>query len=101
EPGAGRERRVRNDFELGWSTPRAWAEAALAEPLALLSDHAHCELGAAVAAQGLLARRPEDSRLVERMAAHALEELRHFKLVHRKLVELGGTLEPVRKNIYA
>ena len=88
-------------FELAWTTPRAWAEAALGEPLALLSDHAYCELGAAAAAQGLLARRPEDSRLVERLAAHASEELRHFRAVHRLLVELGGALEPVRTNPYA
>lgn len=88
-------------LELAWSTPRAWAAAALEEPLALLSDHAYCELGAAAAAQGLLTRRPEDSRLVERLAAHASEELRHFRQVHRLLVELGGTLAPVRTNPYA
>lgn len=88
-------------FELGWTTPRAWAEAALEQPLALLSDHAYCELGAAAAAQGLLARRPADSALVERLGAHASEELRHFRQVHRLLVELGGVLGPVRTNPYA
>jgi len=92
---------VSRTLELGWTTPREWAEAALREPLALLSDHAYCELGAAAAAQGLLARKPEDSRLVERLAAHASEELRHFRRVHRALVELGGALEYVRKNPYA
>lgn len=92
---------TRAALELGWATPRAWAEAALAEPLALLSDHAYCELGAAAAAQGLLARRPEDSALVERLGAHASEELRHFRRVHRALVELGGVLGPVRTNPYA
>jgi tRNA-(ms[2]io[6]A)-hydroxylase len=99
---AGREpAAVKRAFELGWATPRAWAEAALAKPLALRSDHAHCALGAAAAAQGLVARRPEDSALVERLSAHAVEELRHFRQVHRLLVELGGTLEPVRRNAYA
>ena len=92
---------MRAALELGWATPRAWAEAALAAPLALLSDHAYCELGAAAAAQGLLGRRPEDSGLVERQAAHATEELRHFRQVHRVLVELGGALGPVRTNPYA
>jgi tRNA-(ms[2]io[6]A)-hydroxylase len=92
---------MRPALELAWRTPRAWAEAALEEPLALLSDHAHCELGAAAAAQGLLARAPEDSALVERLGAHASEELRHFRQVHRLLVELGGVLEPVRRNPYA
>jgi tRNA-(ms[2]io[6]A)-hydroxylase len=88
-------------LELAWRTPRAWAEVALARPHELLSDHAYCELGAAAAAQGLLARRPEDSRLVERLAAHASEELRHFRRVHQLLVALGGALGPVRTNPYA
>lgn len=92
---------MRSAFELGWVTPTGWAEAALAQPLALLSDHAHCELGAAAAAQGMLARKPEASELVERLSAHALDELRHFKQVHRLLRDLGGTLEPVRVNPYA
>ena len=55
----------------------------------------------AAAAQGLLVRRPRDSALVERLAAHASEELRHFRQVHRLLVELGGALEPPRRNGYA
>jgi len=92
---------LRSAFELAWATPAGWAAAALADPLALLSDHAHCELGAAAAAQGLLARRPEADELVERLTAHALDELRHFKQVHRLLRELGGSLAPVRVNPYA
>ena len=87
-------------FELAWRTPVAWAEAALAEPLVLLSDHAHCELGAAAAAQGWIARFAERTSLVERLGALAVEELRHFRRVHRLLVELGGVLEPPRKNAY-
>ncbi len=85
---------------LSWRTPRAWAEAALEEPLALLSDHAHCELGAAATAQSLLARHAGERELVERLSAHALEELRHFRSVHRLLLELGGSLRPVRRNEY-
>jgi tRNA-(ms[2]io[6]A)-hydroxylase len=92
---------VTDALELGWATPRAWAEAALADPPALLSDHAFCELGAAAAAQGLIARQPGDDELVERLGAHASEELRHFRQVHRRLVELGGRLAPVRRNPYA
>ena len=85
---------------LCWSTPRAWAAAALAQPLELLSDHAHCELGAAASAQALIARRAADGPLVERMAAVALEELRHFRRVHRLLRRLGGELAPARPNPY-
>jgi len=85
---------------LAWTTPPAWAGAALQEPLALLSDHAHCELGAAAAAQSLLARRPAAAGLVERMGALAVEELQHFRRVHRLLRELGGTLAPATRNPY-
>ena len=88
-------------FALGWDTPPAWAEDALSDPLALLDDHAHCELGATVASQGLIARVPEDGELVERLSAVAVEEMRHFRQVHRLLRSLGGRLGPVRKNPYA
>ncbi len=85
---------------LRWSTPEAWAVRALEEPCALLSDHAHCELGAAAAAQGFVARAVRDRALIERMGALAIEELRHFRRVHRALCALGGALEPVRRNPY-
>ena len=88
------------DIPLYWHTPPSWAEAVLEEPDALLSDHAHCELGAAAAAQSLLARRPQDAFLVERMGAHAVEELQHFRRVHRLLRARGGTLVPAEKNPY-
>ncbi|MFT7542728.1 MAG: tRNA isopentenyl-2-thiomethyl-A-37 hydroxylase MiaE, partial [Gammaproteobacteria bacterium] len=55
------------EVPLHWSTPPAWAELALEQPQALLSDHAHCELGAAASAQSMLLRRPGDARLVESM----------------------------------
>ena len=92
---------MKKAFELAWSTPAAWAEEALREPLHLLSDHAHCEMGATVSAQGMIARYPDRHRLVERMGALAVEELRHFNQVHRLLVRLGGALQPIRTNDYA
>lgn len=93
--------RMMRVFPLAWDTPPAWGEAALQDPLALLSDHAHCEMGATVSAQGMIARYPERARLVERMGALAIEELRHFGQVHRLIVGLGGVLEPIRTNRYA
>jgi len=92
---------LKKALELAWSTPAAWAEEALREPLFLLSDHAHCEMGATVSAQGMIARYPDKPKLVERMGALAVEELRHFNQVHRLLVRLGGTLQPIRTNDYA
>lgn len=89
-----------SDVELLWQTPAAWADAALADPLALLSDHAHCELGAAASAQKLIARNPARRSLVERCAALAVEELGHFRRVHALLRAQGGALTPPVPNPY-
>lgn len=85
---------------LAWETPAAWATAALAEPLRLLDDHAHCELGAAAAAQALLMHNPHRSKLVDRLGALVIEETRHFRQVHALLVDRGGRLSHPRKNAY-
>jgi tRNA-(ms[2]io[6]A)-hydroxylase len=89
------------EIELAWSTPDAWAERALRDPVALLSDHAWCELGAASTAQALIARHPARAALVERMAGLAAEEMRHFQRVLRVLRELPGALAPASPNPYA
>jgi len=86
---------------LAWETPEAWARCALQEPLELLIDHAHCELGAASTAQTLIARHPDIDPLVDRFSALAAEELRHFRRVHRLLRERGGVLRAPGANPYA
>lgn len=86
---------------LRWTTPGDWAPAALADPIGLLVDHAHCELGAASTAQTLIARHPAEVRLVDPLAALAAEELRHFRRVHRLIGALGGELRPIQSNPYA
>ncbi len=88
-------------LELGWRTPKEWARRVLEEPLALLADHAWCELGAASAAQGLIARFSDVEPLVARLLPLALEELRHFRRVERLLRTRGGALGPARRNPYA
>lgn len=79
-------------MELRWTTPPEWADRAAADPLALLSDHAHCELRAAASAQGLITHNPERPELVDALARLAVEELQHFRRVVRLLRELGGEL---------
>ncbi len=79
-------------LELRYATPPEWAERVSAEPLALLSDHAHCELRAASSAQGLITHNPAHAELVDALAKLALEELRHFRQVVALLRELGGEL---------
>ncbi len=62
-------------------SPPGWARTALADPAALLVDHAHCELKAASACLGLLARYPQREELTGPLTALAQEELRHFRQV--------------------
>ncbi|QDU69434.1 tRNA isopentenyl-2-thiomethyl-A-37 hydroxylase MiaE [Engelhardtia mirabilis] len=75
-------------------TPPAWAEAVCREPLALLSDHAHCELRAAASSQALINRHTARTDLCDRLAAVAVEEMSHFRQVLALIDERGGTLQP-------
>ncbi len=58
----------------------------------VLVDHAHCEKKAAATAMALVASYPERERLVRRMSALAIEELRHFRAVHQLLRARGIVL---------
>jgi tRNA 2-(methylsulfanyl)-N6-isopentenyladenosine37 hydroxylase len=93
---------IRSELELGLlvRTPPEWAERVLAEPRALLSDHAQCELGAAASAQALIQHHPERSGLCERLARLAVEELEHFRTVLQLLHSIGGRLERSATNRY-
>jgi tRNA-(ms[2]io[6]A)-hydroxylase len=97
--------RAPEDLPLLGRTPRSWAEAALAEPLALLDDHAHLEKKAAMNALGLLHRAPADPGLaatwVRALAAVARDETEHLNVVLRVLARRGGRLSAVHRNPYA
>ena len=88
-------------FGLDWLTPPEWVAAVEGEPLALLSDHAHCELKAASSAQSLLLRNPGRAEVVERLGAMAAEELEHFNRVVTILHARGGSLAWQDSNPYA
>lgn len=92
------------DLPLRYRTPDAWAHAALAEPLALLNDHAHLEKKAAANALELLNRWPEPDPpeyWVERMSAIARDEVDHLATVTRLLARRGGQLTKFHRNPYA
>jgi tRNA-(ms[2]io[6]A)-hydroxylase len=94
-------------------TSAAWASAALAEPLALLDDHAHLEQKAAQNALGLIhrwpaaedgrtgGRSPEASLWARRLALVARDEIEHLGLVLRLLEARGGRLRRLHRNPYA
>ncbi len=73
------------------TNPR-WLEVALADFDRVLVDHAHCEKKAAASAMSLVAAYPDRERLVRRLSALAIEELRHFRAVHLRLRRRGLTL---------
>ena len=82
-------------------TPAAWAVAALQDPAALLSDHAHCEKKAALTALTLsqvFADSPRASVLLARLAE---EELNHYRRVLEALQGFGWVLQPDGGNAYA
>lgn len=88
-------------LELRAHTPAGWAQAALADPAALLSDHAHNEKKAALNALNLsqaLAESPRASVLLARLAE---EELNHYRRVLEALERFGWPLRPDGGNAYA
>jgi tRNA-(ms[2]io[6]A)-hydroxylase len=87
-----------------YRTPPAWARAVLAEPLALLNDHAHLEKKAAANALELLNRWPEPrppENWVAAMTAIARDEVEHLAIVTRLLARRGGRLTRQHANPYA
>jgi len=82
-------------------TPPAWAETALADPEALLSDHAHCEKKAALSALTLAQSLGDVPRASVMLARLAEEEMAHFRRVLEALQGFGWTLRPDRGNVYA
>jgi tRNA-(ms[2]io[6]A)-hydroxylase len=86
---------------LRWATPPEWVDAVATDTLALLSDHAHCELKAAASAQALIAKNTKRPELIKELLSIAHEELQHFGRVVALIEARGGTLAPVSGNRYA
>ena len=91
------------DLPLHSRTPVEWGRAVLAEPHALLIDHAFLEKKAATNAMELLTRWPSDwtDGWVETMTAVARDEANHLAQVTRLLLKRGGRLDRFHKNPYA
>lgn len=91
------------ELGLASETPLEWARSALADPIALLIDHAFLEKKAANNAMELMTRWPNDwtPGWVETMTGVARDEAAHLSQVVRILMRRGGRLERVHKNPYA
>ncbi len=81
-------------------TDPRWANIAEKNIEEILTDHAFCEQKAASTAISLIVTYPELPDLVEAMAALAKEEMSHFQMVHKKIVERGLELGRERKDEY-
>lgn len=73
-------------------TSPAWVPLALEQFDVVLCDHAHCEKKAAASALSLISQYGSHANLVRRCCGLAQEELRHFKAVHKIIVDRGLTL---------
>ncbi len=82
-------------------TPDAWAEHAAEDVVALLSDHAHCELKAAANAMTMLKRNPDRPGLALRLAPLLREECDHLQRVLRELDARGAVLGQDTPNPWA
>lgn len=84
-------------------TPLEWGRAALADPVALLIDHAFLEMKAAQNAMELMTRWPGEwmPGWVETMTGVARDEAAHLSQVTRLLIRRGGRLERGHKSFYA
>jgi tRNA-(ms[2]io[6]A)-hydroxylase len=66
----------------------------------ILTDHAYCEQKAASTAISLIVSFPEYTELIEEMIELVNEEMSHFKMVHKLILERGWILGRDRKDKY-
>ena len=66
----------------------------------ILTDHAYCEQKAATNAINIVIQFPEYPDLVDALLELAREELQHFQLVHKKIIERGYALGKERRDEY-
>jgi tRNA-(ms[2]io[6]A)-hydroxylase len=88
-------------FPLDTVTSPAWVAEVERDPIALLADHAHCELKAAASAHALIAKNPGRHELARALTEVVIEEMEHFAIVLRELDSRGGTLGEQTENAYA
>ena len=78
----------RPDFQIKYLkslTSDVWIELALANPIEILIDHAHCERKAAGVAIQLMFRYPSEPNLAEVLSPIAREELEPVSYTHLTL----------------
>ena len=91
----------RGRFGLRVPTSRTWVEAVVADPVAALVDHAHCEMKAATTALMMAARYAAFPAVADAMLALARQEIAHYEQVAVELRRRGVRPEPHGADPYA
>ncbi len=86
---------------LQFETKTSWAEIAKDNLQQILTDHAFAEQKASANAISITINYSEETELVNAMLDIAIEELEHFKMVHKLMIDRGLTLGQAQKNDYA
>jgi len=86
---------------LHFETETSWAAIAKDDLQQILTDHAFAEQKASANAISITINYSEETELVKAMLAIAIEELEHFQMVHRLMIDRGFTLGRAQKNDYA
>ncbi len=86
---------------LKFETETSWAEIAKDNLQQILTDHAFAEQKAASNAVSIIINYSEETALVKDMSDIAIEEMEHFRMVHRLMVKRGFVLGREQRNDYA
>ena len=81
-------------------TDPRWIDVANKNIKQVLIDHAFCEQKAASNAISIIVQFPQYVDLVKDMTSICIEEMEHFEMVHKKLLERGLNLGFERKDPY-
>ena len=87
-------------LKLKMATDPRWAKIAENNIGEILTDHAFCEQKAASNAISLIVLFPELSDLVDSLSSVVMEEMDHFRQVHKRITDRGEVLGKERKDDY-
>jgi len=81
-------------------TDPRWVNIAEKNIQEILTDHAFCEQKACSNAISIIISFPEHSEMIQELMLIAQEELQHFQMVHRKIMDRGFEMGRERKDEY-
>lgn len=87
-------------LQLASSTPEAWLHCVLESFDEFVVDHALCERKASAMGMSLVAKYPDRTRIIDPLVAFAREELEHFHIMVRIVLERGLTLASDERDPY-